>query len=540
MTKSRVLAAITGWALLIPVAAAADPGAVVASSTLEGSFHVVDGARLPGNKIVNGNLEYAKPAVGSVRDSQGTLCSATLVGCRYAMTAANCFCTDPDSGVVQNGAQCANNQSALNPNNYKVFFPNLGIFEVEKISINPGFLFEEEQEKSDVAMIKLKTPATGVRPTPINRGTRPGNGTTATVVGFGRTAGSGDDFLGLKRTGDVTLTTCTAAPAGSNLCWNFNDPVGTPGTDSNSCDGDAGGPVLVDFGVGDVAAGVMASGLNPECQVDDQAWNTDVLVERTWIESVGGSDLNKTRCGLLAPAGSDGTLILGASDNLVSANEFRAQFTMPNEIGLFRLALNGEENNGTGADLDIYARAGAPPTTTAYDCASFSTGMVETCEVQSPAAGAWHVLVNRRTGSARFQVTATIFAKAATICTPGTNVLCLDDNPGDRRFKVTLEYSSPSRGISGQGKAIGLSTLGVPRGGLFWFFNADNPEVLVKVLNACAINGKYWVFATPGTDVGNTITVTDTTTGVEKAYTSVDLSPAQSFQDVQAFSCSSN
>ncbi len=37
--------------------------------------------------------------------------------------------------------------------------------------------------------------------------------------------------------------------------------------------------------------------------------------------------------------------------------------------------------------------------------------------------------------------------------------------------------------------------------GLMYFFDRDNVEVLVKVLNGCAINGHHWVFAAPVTDL---------------------------------------
>ncbi|MYF94633.1 MAG: hypothetical protein F4210_03805 [Holophagales bacterium] len=37
--------------------------------------------------------------------------------------------------------------------------------------------------------------------------------------------------------------------------------------------------------------------------------------------------------------------------------------------------------------------------------------------------------------------------------------------------------------------------------GLFWFFNRDNAEVLVKVLNGCHLNGHHWVYVAPVTDL---------------------------------------
>ena len=37
---------------------------------------------------------------------------------------------------------------------------------------------------------------------------------------------------------------------------------------------------------------------------------------------------------------------------------------------------------------------------------------------------------------------------------------------------------------------------------LFWFFERGNPEVLVKVLDGCGLNGHRWVFASGATDLG--------------------------------------
>ena len=529
MTQSRLSAALLVALLAAP--------ATFAQDQIEGQFRLVDGAQLPMYKVVNGNLEFAQASVVMVRDQTGALCSGTLIGCRTVLTAANCFCTDPATGLVLTGAQCAANTNLLDPSKYSVFFQHAPPMAVEKITVNPSFLFEENQEQSDVAIIRLAEPVDGVAPTPISRVSRPLNGSAGKIVGFGRDSVTND--LGIKRTGAVIVEGCGTVPAAKNLCWNYADPVGAPGTDSNSCDGDAGGPMLADFGTGAVVAGVMASGTSAECTAPDEAWNTDVAAERSWIESVGGTDLNKTRCGELPQATKSGATTLGATATLDgAASSYVASFDVPANIALLRLAVHGEEfASSPRPNFDLYLKAGAPPTENDYDCASEGAGMVEFCEVQRPQATKWHVLVKQRQGAARFQVAATYFTKAASVCTPGPNVLCIDDVTGDKRFKVSLEYSSAPRGISGQGKAISTAPIGVARGGLFWFFSADNPEVLVKVLNACGINGHYWVFITAGTDVGYTVSVVDTTTGNTKSYSNTDLHPATPDQDVEAFAC---
>ena len=45
--------------------------------------------------------------------------------------------------------------------------------------------------------------------------------------------------------------------------------------------------------------------------------------------------------------------------------------------------------------------------------------------------------------------------------------------------------------------------------GLMYFFDRDNVEALVKVLNGCAVNGHHWVFVAPVTDLKFTLLVED-------------------------------
>ncbi len=123
-------------------------------------------------------------------------------------------------------------------------------------------------------------------------------------------------------------------------------------------------------------------------------------------------------------------------------------------------------------------------------------------------------------------------------CAPGFATLCLDDQPGDRRWQIAVAFSTvEGGGASGNGSAIPLASLGVARGGLFWFFNADNPEMLVKVLDGCALNQQFWVFASAATNVGFTITVTDTRTARARSYSNRDGTAALPVQDTSAFTC---
>jgi len=122
-------------------------------------------------------------------------------------------------------------------------------------------------------------------------------------------------------------------------------------------------------------------------------------------------------------------------------------------------------------------------------------------------------------------------------CTPNSTTLCIDQNPGDGRFQIQVSYHSSASGTSGPGNAIALSSLGVNEGGLFWFFGASNPEMLIKVLDGCSLGGHFWVFYAATTNVGFTVTVTDTQTNHQAVYVNADNHAALPEQDTSALTC---
>jgi len=121
-------------------------------------------------------------------------------------------------------------------------------------------------------------------------------------------------------------------------------------------------------------------------------------------------------------------------------------------------------------------------------------------------------------------------------CIPTITTLCIDNVPGDRRFEVTLDFNhAPS--LHGSAFAVSTASLGVTNGGLFWFFSQSNPEMLVKVLNACSFNSRFWVFFNASTNVGYTMKIRDTSTGQVKSYFNPDNNMALPVQDTDAFVC---
>jgi hypothetical protein len=132
-----------------------------------------------------------------------------------------------------------------------------------------------------------------------------------------------------------------------------------------------------------------------------------------------------------------------------------------------------------------------------------------------------------------------------TACIASDTVLCVDDRPGDGRFKVSASFqTAQGGGRFGKAQAIPTSQLGVVHGGLLWFFAGDNPEMLLKIVNGCAVNGHYWAFLSAATNVGFTVTVADTLLANSKTYSNADLTAAPPVQDTSALAscgqCTSN
>ncbi len=99
---------------------------------------------------------------------------------------------------------------------------------------------------------------------------------------------------------------------------------------------------------------------------------------------------------------------------------------------------------------------------------------------------------------------------AAGGCAPASNRLCLQGG----RFAVTAAWQD-SAGNQGTASVVPISG----DTGYLWFFAADNVEVMLKVLDGVAVNGKFWVFYGALSNVAYTITVIDTQTGAVRTYT---------------------
>ncbi len=162
------------------------------------------------------------------------------------------------------------------------------------------------------------------------------------------------------------------------------------------------------------------------------------------------------------------------------------------------------------------------------------TDAFATCQAQVPFSGLGSVL-KREAGAIRKPVQSGRSSEGELLpstpakqgaCVPGPSTLCLNQG----RFQVDVDWTT--QGGSGVGTVDAFQSAD---SGLFWFFSPENLELLIKVLDACTINDRFWVFAAATTDVQYTLNVTDTVTGAQRQYFNAAGNAADAVTDTDAF-----
>ena len=129
------------------------------------------------------------------------------------------------------------------------------------------------------------------------------------------------------------------------------------------------------------------------------------------------------------------------------------------------------------------------------------------------------------TASLRFLVEA---GEPAGACQPDAVTRCFQDS----RFAVEMDWWTGGD-QSGSARVVHEGT---DDSGLLYFFEpGDNWEVLIKVLDGCAVNGHVWVFGASATTLGYSIRVTDTVTGEMREYRNEDGTRSPAITDTGAF-----
>ena len=100
------------------------------------------------------------------------------------------------------------------------------------------------------------------------------------------------------------------------------------------------------------------------------------------------------------------------------------------------------------------------------------------------------------------------------------------------RFHVVAQWQA-TRDRTGIGHPVAFDD----QSGHFWFGSPENPEVFVKVLDACAVNGRYWLFAGGLTNLGVQISFFDDRVDFAIPATNTLGTPFATFIDTVGFPC---
>lgn len=194
----------------------------------------------------------------------------------------------------------------------------------------------------------------------------------------------------------------------------------------------------------------------------------------------------------------------------------------PNQI-----RLTWTDNSTNETEYRVEARTASTAFTDSGTALPANTTAVQVVGLQPSTTYTFRVRARNAEGNSVYsnETTATTEPATAT-CVPSATAMCLNNG----RFRVEAAFQAPT-GQSGQAQAVKLTD----DSGYLWFFSPSNIELIVKVLNGCGVNNRYWVFAGGLTNVQVLLIVTDTENGIQKRYTNPQGTAYLPLQDTNAF-----
>jgi hypothetical protein len=177
---------------------------------------------------------------------------------------------------------------------------------------------------------------------------------------------------------------------------------------------------------------------------------------------------------------------------------------------------------GGSGDADLFVQFEEPPTEEAFGVKSINAGSSdEEVAIANPQGGPYKMAMFSATPYSGVTLEVELVDDD---CVPSETDLCLLT----RRFRVRVDFVNQHAGNeTGNGAAVPDTE----QTGSFWFFDPNLSELTVKLLDARTPEGVgcFWFFWAALTDVKYTITVTDTATLAQRAFTNAPGSPSSGF-----------
>lgn len=166
----------------------------------------------------------------------------------------------------------------------------------------------------------------------------------------------------------------------------------------------------------------------------------------------------------------------------------------------------------TSDELDCQALSFGPPDVQGDSIRVEATRVytnVEPCTLGRGARSYWEVLLDPPGEPGVYTIEARLegqllLSEPLEVWEPSRALLFTGGEPSSRYVLEVRVFLTDPRVVSGAPREAASVRL-TPASGYYWFFDSDNVEVTVKVLDGRAVNGRIWLFVTGMTDLGLTV-----------------------------------